>query len=61
MSDLSDSESHRLAVRIYLAVAAVLVVAVLLVLAFGLHVLGLIGIVLTVIVFAIMLAFTAGN
>lgn len=61
MSHAADSASTRLAVRIYLAVAVVLVLAVLLVLAFGLPMLGIIGIVLTLVVFVIMLAFTAGN
>lgn len=61
MPHASDPASTRLAIRIYLVVAVVLVLAVLLVLAFGLPVLGIVGIVLTLVMFVIMLAFTAGN
>lgn len=61
MPHASEPVSTRLAIRIYLAVAVVLAVAILLVLSFGLPVLGLIGLLLTLVVFVIMLAFTAGN
>ena len=61
MTDLQAGNSTRLAMRIYLAVLVVLVVAAAIVLAFGLPALGVIGLVLTILVFAIMLAFTAGN
>jgi len=49
--------SHLLALVVTLAAA----VAVLIVAQFGLAVLGLAGLVLTVVVFTILLAFTAGN
>lgn len=61
MSELSEPASNRLAIRIYLAVALALVLAVGLVLVFGLPALGILGLLLTLVVFAIMLTFTAGN
>lgn len=61
MTDLQAGNSTRLALWIYLAVVVVLAVAVAIVVTFGLPALGLIGLALTLVVFAIMLAFTAGN
>ncbi|MCF3973156.1 hypothetical protein [Paracoccus salsus] len=61
MTEDSAPDSTRLAIRIYLAVLVVLVIAALLVWTFGLPALGLIGIALTLVVFAIMLTFTSGN
>ncbi len=58
--DNADTES-RLATRIYLALLVVVLLAGLSVYLFGLPALGIIGLLLTVAVFAIMLAFTAGN
>lgn len=61
MTQDSAPEDNRLAIRIYIALLVVIVLAALLVVLFGLPALGIIGIVLTIVVFAIMLAFTAGN
>ncbi|MFV0384828.1 hypothetical protein [Paracoccus sp. (in: a-proteobacteria)] len=47
--------------RIYAVLLLVIVLAVLLVWIFGLPMLGLLGIVLTLVVFALLIAFTAGN
>lgn len=61
MSHDTATSSTRLAIRIYLAVLLVLVVAAALVWAFGWPMLGMIGIVATILVFVIMLGFAAGN
>lgn len=53
--------NKRLAIRIHAAVLVLLVLALLLVVAFGLPALGVLGIVATLIMFAVMLSFTAGN
>nr|WP_111299924.1 hypothetical protein [Paracoccus saliphilus] len=55
------AKSRHLFHVIVLAVAAVLAAGVLLATNFGLPVLGLLGLALTIAVFTIMLAFTAGN
>lgn len=61
MPHASDPASVLIAKRVYLAVAVVLVLVALLVMIFGLPALGILGIVMTVVVFGLMLAFTAGN
>lgn len=61
MTDDTATSSTRLAVRIYLAILAVLVLGAALTWAFGLPALGLLGIVATLLVFAVMLGFTSGN
>lgn len=55
------SDSTRLALRIFAAIAVGLVLVVLIVATFGLPALGIIGIVATLAMFVVMLAFTAGN
>lgn len=55
------ADSTRLAIRILAAIAVLLAAVVLLVASFGLHVLGFVGIGATLVMFAVMLTFTAGN
>lgn len=61
MTNETASDDHRLAVRLFLAVLVVVLAAALAVAVFGLPALGLIGIVLTLVMFVLMLSFTAGN
>ncbi|MDB6176594.1 hypothetical protein PAF17_03640 [Paracoccus sp. Z330] len=61
MTNVSASADNRLALRIFAVLLVVLLVVAALVATFGLPVLGLIGLVLTLAVFVVMLAFTAGN
>ncbi|WBU54709.1 hypothetical protein [Paracoccus sp. SCSIO 75233] len=57
----ASRRENALAVRIFLGILVVLVVAVLIVVLFGLPALGLIGLILTALCFAVMLAFMAGS
>jgi len=61
MTHTADKSGNRQTVRAVALLLAVLAIAVLAVVQFGLPVLGLLGLVLTVAVFAAMLLFTAGN
>ncbi len=61
MSDDTASASSRLANRIFAAILAVVVLAVVLVLWLGLPALGIVGLVLTLVVFVVLLGFSAGN
>jgi len=61
MTHTADKDGNRLTLRIIALLLAVLAIAVLAAIQFGLPVLGLLGLVLTVAVFAVMLMFTAGN
>lgn len=56
-----DTETRKMTLRLVAALAVILLVGVLLVAVLGLPGLGIFGLLLTVVVFAIMLAFTAGN
>ncbi|MFC3629135.1 hypothetical protein ACFOM8_06705 [Paracoccus angustae] len=61
MTHTADKSGNRQTVRAVALLLAVLAIAVLAVVQFGLPVLGLLGLALTVAVFAAMLLFTAGN
>lgn len=61
MTHPDSANEKRVAFRIYAALLIVVVVAALIVIAFGLPALGLIGIVATIAVFVILLTITAGN
>lgn len=56
-----DAAANRLAMRIILVTVLVLVVAAVIVVAFGPPALGILGLIATLVIFAVMLAFTAGN
>lgn len=61
MTDEIPYDDTRLTIRILLGVVLLIAIAVALVLSFGMHALGFIGLGATVLFFAVMLAFTAGN
>lgn len=61
MTRTEDKTGNRQTLVILAAVLVALVAAALAVLTFGLPMLGIIGLVLTVVVFAVMLLFTSGN
>ena len=61
MTHTADKSGNRQTVRAVALLLAVLAIAVLAVVQFGLPVLGLLGLALTVAVFAAMLLFTAGT
>lgn len=61
MTRTQDKGGNRQTLLILAAVLAALVAAALAVLTFGLPMLGIIGLVLTVVVFAVMLLFTSGH
>ncbi|MDO5620805.1 MAG: hypothetical protein Q4G24_04970 [Paracoccus sp. (in: a-proteobacteria)] len=54
-------KENALAAKILIAIAAVVILAVILVALFGPQLIGIYGLIGTFIVYAVMLAFTAGN
>ncbi|RJL11685.1 hypothetical protein [Paracoccus siganidrum] len=59
--DTTPTDDTRLTIRVLVAVLLVVILAVALVMNFGLPALGFLGLAATILVFVIMLAFTAGN
>lgn len=59
--DATSSDDTRLMIRVLAALLLVVVLAVVLVMNFGLPALGILGLAATIVVFVIMLAFTTGN
>lgn len=57
---LQTAREHRIAKMLYLVVLAVLVVVILAVMIFGLPALGIAGLIGTVVMFALLLAYAAG-
>ncbi|WP_347137719.1 hypothetical protein [Paracoccus sp. SSK6] len=61
MTHTADKSGNRSTFRILALLLVVVAIVVLAVFQFGLAVLGLLGVILTVVVFTVMLMFTAGN
>ncbi|MCZ0960410.1 hypothetical protein [Paracoccus benzoatiresistens] len=61
MTHNADKSGNRLTFRILALLLVVVAIAILAVVQFGLPALGLLGLVLTLVVFAVMLLFAAGN
>ena len=61
MTEQTAPDDNRLTIRVILGLLATILIVAALVMQFGLAALGFVGIAATVVVFAIMLAFTTGN
>lgn len=61
MTHTAPKSGNRVNILAIALLVVVLAMAILAVVQFGLPILGLLGLVLTVVVFAVMLLFTAGN